>query len=78
MPIHSLQPAAVACNWRESMNTNHTTRLAGLLTAMLMTLAINGAMLSKFNSVAQEGYASNSQASNVVTLQTVSVVAHRS
>ncbi len=60
------------------MNTNHTTRLAGLLTAMLMTLAINGAMLSKFNSVAQEGYASNSQASNVVTLQTVSVVAHRS
>ncbi len=60
------------------MNTNRTTRVTGLLIAMLMTLAINGAMLSKFNSVAQEAYASNSQTSSVVTLETVNVVAHRS
>lgn len=60
------------------MNTTRTTRFTGLVIAMLMTLAINGAMLSKFNSMAQEGYASNGQASTVVTLQTVNVVAHRS
>lgn len=60
------------------MNTNRTTRFTGLLVAVLMTLAINGAMLSKFNSVAQEGFASNGQASTVVTLETVKVVAHRS
>lgn len=60
------------------MNTNRTTRFTGLLVAVLMTLAINGAMLSKFNSVAQEGFASNGQASTIVTLQTVHVVAHRS
>jgi hypothetical protein len=60
------------------MNTNRTTRFAGLLIAVLMTVAINGAMLSKFNSLAQEGYASNGQTSSVVTLETVNVVAHRS
>ena len=60
------------------MNTSRTTRLTGLLIAVLMTLAINGAMLSTFNSVAQEGYASSGQVSTVVTLETVNVVAHRS
>jgi hypothetical protein len=60
------------------MNTSRTTRFTGLLVAVLMTLAINGAMLSKFNSVAQEGYASNSQTSTVVTLKTVDVVAQHS
>jgi hypothetical protein len=45
---------------------------------MLMTVAINGAMLLKFDSVAQEGYASNGHAPTVVTLDTVNVVAHRS
>jgi len=60
------------------MNTNRKTRFTGLLIAVLMTLAINGAMLSTFNSVAQEGYASNSQDATVVTLETVNVVAHRS
>ena len=60
------------------MNTNRTTRFAGLLVAVLMTVAINGAMLWKFDSVAHDGYASNGQAPTVVTLGTVNVVAHRS
>ena len=60
------------------MNTNRTTRFAGLLVAVLMTVAINGAMLWKFDSVAQEGFASNGLTSTVVTLGTVNVVAARS
>ena len=60
------------------MKTTRTTRFTGLLIAVLMTVAINGAMLSKFNSVAQEGYASSGQTSAVVTLEAVTVVAHRS
>jgi hypothetical protein len=60
------------------MNTNRTTRFTGLLIAVLMTVAVNGAMLSKFNSVAQEGFASSSQDATVVKLETVNVVAHRS
>ena len=43
-----------------------------------MTVAINGAMLWKFDSVAQEGFASNGLTSTVVTLGTVNVVAARS
>lgn len=60
------------------MNTNRTTRFAGLLVAVLMTVAINGALLLKFDSVAQEGYASTAQMPSVVTLGTVNVVAQRS
>lgn len=60
------------------MNTNLKTRFTGLLIAVLMTVAVNGAILFKFNSVAQEGFASNSQDATVVTLETVNVVAHRS
>lgn len=60
------------------MNTNRTTRFTGFLVAVLMTVAINGAMLLKFDAVAQEGYASNGQAATAVTLGTVSIVAHRS
>ena len=60
------------------MNTTRTTRFTGLLIAVMMTVAINGAMLSKFNSVAQEAYASNGQTATVVTLESVNIVAHRS
>ncbi|MEI8030674.1 MAG: hypothetical protein WCH35_12910 [Comamonadaceae bacterium] len=60
------------------MNTNRTTRFAALLVAVLITVAINGAMLLKFDAVAQEGYASNGQTRTVVTLNTVNVLAHRS
>ena len=50
------------------MNTNRTTRFAGLLVAVLMTVAINGAMLWKFDAVSQEsGLATTGQASTVVT-----------
>ena len=57
------------------MNTNRTTRLVGLLVAMLMSVAINGTMLLKFDAVAQEGYAISGQTQTVVTLGTVNVVA---
>ncbi|MFZ4481839.1 MAG: hypothetical protein ACOYNZ_18310 [Rhodoferax sp.] len=60
------------------MNMNRTTRFAGLLIAVLMTVAINGAMLLTFDSVAQEGHARNGQAQTVVTLDAANVVAHRS
>jgi hypothetical protein len=60
------------------MNTNRTTRFTGLLVAVLMTVAINGAMLLKFDAVAHEAYASNGQTPTTVTLATVNVVAQRS
>ena len=61
------------------MNTNRTTRFAGLLVAVLMTVVINGAMLWSFDTVAQEGVlATNSQSQAVVTRGTVNVVARRS
>ncbi len=59
------------------MNTNRTTRFAGLFVAVLMTVAIHGAMLLKFDAVAQEGHASTGQTPTVVTLGTVNVVAQR-
>jgi len=37
------------------MNTNLKTRIAVLLVAVLMSVATNGAMLLKFDAVAQEG-----------------------
>ena len=60
------------------MNTNRTTRFAGLLVAVLMTTVINGAMLMNFDAVAQEAYASAGQTPTFVTLGTVNVVASRS
>ncbi len=61
------------------MNTNRTTRFAGLLVAVLMTVAVNGAMLWKFDAVSQESVlATNDQMATVVTLDRVNVVAHRS
>ena len=61
------------------MNTNRTTRLVGLLVAMLMSVAINSTMLLKFDAVAQEGVIANSgMIPTVVTLDAVSIVAQRS
>ena len=58
------------------MNTNRTTRIVGLLVAMLMSVAINGAMLLMFDTVAKEGALANSgQTPTVVTLEAVSIVA---
>ncbi len=53
------------------MNTNRTTRFAGLLVAVLMTVVINGAMLLKFDAVAQEATLVNN---DVATLRTVNIV----
>ena len=57
------------------MNTNRTTRLVGLLVAVLMSVAINGTMLLKFDAIAQEATLVHS---NVVMLDAVTVVAHQS
>jgi hypothetical protein len=61
------------------MNTTYTTRFTGFMLAVLMTVAINGAMLWKFDTVAQEaGIANSGQIPSVVTLETVNVVAVKS
>jgi hypothetical protein len=61
------------------MNTNRTTRFAGLMIAVLMTVAIHGALLWKFDAVAaQEGvFANNPELPAVVTLESVNIVASR-
>ena len=60
------------------MTTDRTTRFAAFMLAVLMTVAINGAMLWKFDTVAQEGVPSNDAPAAVVTLETVNVIAPRS
>jgi len=61
------------------MSTTRTTRIAGFLVAVLMTVAINGAMLLKFDAVAQEGVLAHSgQTPTVVTLEALSIAAQRS
>ena len=77
VPINSLQQATAA-GTGEDMNTSNITRFTGLLIAVLMTIAIEGAMLLTFDALAQQGYASSGQTPTVVTLGTVSVVAARS
>ena len=60
------------------MNTNRTTRLAGVLLALLVTVVIQGAMLWKFEAVAQHGsVARSSQTRSVATLPPVYIVAAR-
>jgi hypothetical protein len=77
-PIHSPQQATVASIWRDQMNTIRSTRFAGLLMAVTMTVAVHGAVLLTFNSAAQESQASAGQSPTLVTLDTVNIVAHRS
>jgi hypothetical protein len=61
------------------MNTRRTTRLLGLLTAVVMTIVTNGSMLWQFDKVAQEGALSHSGvAPALLTLDSVTVVAQRS
>ncbi|MDD5333438.1 MAG: hypothetical protein PHS32_06805 [Rhodoferax sp.] len=62
-----------------NFTTNRTTRLAGLMFAVLMTLAINAGLLWQFDSVAQKGtLAQGSQGPTLVTLERVDIVAPRS
>lgn len=58
--------------------STRTTRLAGFTVAVLMSVAVNGGMLLKFNSVATEAsLAQAAQTRNVAVLETVTVVGHR-
>ena len=58
------------------MKTTYTTRFAALVIAVLMSAAINGAVLSGFDSVAQAEVVANiGQTPTVVTLNTVTLVA---
>jgi hypothetical protein len=61
------------------MNTNHTIRIAGFMAAVLMSLAINGAMLWQFDSMSREAeMASSAQGQFMVKLEPVVVVSPRS
>jgi len=61
------------------MNSDRTTRFVGLIVAVMMTVAIHGAMLLTFDAVAQKGaVGSGSQTPTVVMLDAVKIVAHRS
>jgi hypothetical protein len=55
--------------------TQHTTRLAGFMLAVIMATAINGSLLWKFDDMAQAGSA---QAPATVTLESVTIVGHQS
>ncbi len=58
--------------------SNNTTRLAAFSFAVLMTVVVNGGVLLKFDSVAQEMAAAKStQQSNVAVLDTVTIVGRR-
>ena len=61
------------------MNTSRTTRLAGLLGAILMTVSVNMALPWKFDTVAQQGLvAANPQAPASATLAATATAARRS
>ena len=58
--------------------SNNTTRLAAFSFAVLMAVVVNGGMLLKFDSVAQEIAAANSaQPSSVAVLETAATVSRR-
>lgn len=58
------------------MNTTYTTRFAGLMVAMLMTLVVNGGMLWSFDNASKDE--TLAQGKVFVTLETVTIVAQRS
>jgi hypothetical protein len=55
------------------MNTAIATRITGFLTAVFMTVAVNGSMLLMFDEVAQADQA----VTTVVALDTVTIVGKR-
>jgi len=59
------------------MNTNviRTNRIAALMVAVLMTLAVQGGMLWGFHAVDQDG--DRAQTSSVAVLETVTIVGRR-
>jgi hypothetical protein len=61
------------------MKTSNTTRLASITLAALLTVVTNGSMLMSFDTVAQNATAKTSGPTPIlVTLNTVTVVAHQS
>jgi hypothetical protein len=58
------------------MNTANTTHIASLLAALLITTAINGSILMRFDDMAQQG-ALAQRGPTLMTLNTVTIVAHR-
>lgn len=58
--------------------SNRTTRLVSLSFAVLMAVVVNGSMLMKFDSVAQEAtMVQSTQVRHVAVLDTVNIVGHR-
>ena len=61
------------------MKTSISTRLASITLAALLTVVTNGSMLMSFDAVATIASAEQSrQAPALVTLETVTIVAHQS
>ena len=58
------------------MRTSITTRLFGLAAALVLTVAINGGLLLKFDQVAQQATAASATTA-VVKLEPVTVVGKR-
>jgi hypothetical protein len=59
------------------MNTVNTTQITSFLAALLITVAINGGMLMKLDDMAQQSTQAQSSPT-LVTLNTVTIIAHRS
>ena len=61
------------------MKISNTARLASITLAALLTVVTNGSMLMSFDAIAQNATLKQTgQAPTVVTLDTVTVVAHHS
>jgi hypothetical protein len=61
------------------MKTSNTTRLASIALAALLTVVTNGSMLMSFDKVAQNATLESSVLTpTLITLNTVTVVAHQS
>jgi hypothetical protein len=72
--LHSLQRATTAPHRRIQMTANTTIRFTALFTALLVTAALHGSMLFKFNQVATQGA---HPTPTLVTLQNVTIVGKR-
>lgn len=64
-------------NWRMKMNTTviRTNRTAALMTAVLMTLTVQGGVLWGFHAVGQD--TNVVQDRSVAVLETVTIIGHR-
>ncbi len=60
------------------MKTSRTTTIAAFVTAFVLSIALNGGMLMKFDAVSQDATMAQHNAANTVQLSTVTVVGKRS